>query len=75
MVGASGGSDAGDNMMTMMMMNVLDVLYPLLSDDLEDEALATKKSMLLAILSSFSRCGECVRSRRIRRLLCEERRR
>ncbi|KAK8795412.1 hypothetical protein WA588_004255, partial [Blastocystis sp. NMH] len=44
----------GDNMMTMMMMNVLDVLYPLLSDDLEDEALATKKSMLLAILSSFN---------------------
>ena len=41
MVGASGGSDAGDNMMTMMMMNVLDVLYPLLSEDLEDEALAT----------------------------------
>lgn len=75
MVGASGGSDAGDNMMTMMMMNVLDVLYPLLSEDLEDEALATKKSMLLAILSSFSRYGECVRSRRIRRLLCEERRR
>ena len=75
MVGASGGSDAGDNMMTMMMMNVLDVLYPLLSDDLEDEALATKKSMLLDILSSVSRCGECVRSRRIRRLLREERRR
>ena len=74
-MGASAGSHAGDNMMTMMMMNVLDVLYPLFSEDLDDEALATKKSMLLAILSSFSRRGERVRSRRIRRLLREERRR
>ena len=53
-------------MMTMLMLNVLDVLYPLFSEDLADEALATKKSMLLAILSSFSRCGERLRSRRIR---------
>lgn len=53
-------------MMVMLMMNVLDVLYPLFADDPTDEALATKKSMLLAILSSFSRRGGMVRGRRVR---------